>query len=248
MRSVPYTVTIEVTAPQLVILLLFNRHRSLSVAQLLSETQLPYSLLPLLLLSLSSQQAPILSVKNGSGDKSNTLTLFEVSTSDVVSVIDAVGGEDEDRMEEANEDGKEQKMADAKKMQNKNKKRAMLKKKINCRKILQTFEKKRDEEIQRIEDENKVRKQQEQKDDEEDEEVMKQAEETRKFVLDSAIVRIMKEKKSMNVDPLCLEVASMIGARFSVTKQQVLQRIESLVEREYLERDEHDRKIFKYAA
>ena len=44
------------------------------------------------------------------------------------------------------------------------------------------------------------------------------------------------------------EVSRQLSARFVPDPQSVKKRIESLIEREYLERDEKDRKLYQYLA
>ncbi|EFC47621.1 predicted protein [Naegleria gruberi] len=57
----------------------------------------------------------------------------------------------------------------------------------------------------------------------------------RSYVIDAAIVRIMKTRKQLTHQQLLTEVLSQV--RFSIQGQDVKKRIESLIDREYLERD-----------
>jgi len=78
--------------------------------------------------------------------------------------------------------------------------------------------------------------------------VPEQVEEDRKHLIEAAIVRIMKARKRLEHNLLVAEVTKQMSYRFSPSPQQIKKRIESLIEREYLERDHEDRKVYKYLA
>ena len=73
-------------------------------------------------------------------------------------------------------------------------------------------------------------------------------EEDRRHTLEAAIVRIMKARKMLNHNDLVAEVTRQLSGRFVPPPQFVKKRVESLIEREYLERDENDRKVYRYMA
>ena len=73
-------------------------------------------------------------------------------------------------------------------------------------------------------------------------------EEDRRHTLEAAIVRIMKARKMLNHNDLVAEVTKQLSGRFVPPPQFVKKRVESLIEREYLERDENDRKVYRYMA
>ena len=73
-------------------------------------------------------------------------------------------------------------------------------------------------------------------------------EEDRRHLVEAAIVRIMKARKSLNHNELVAEVMKQLSARFQASQVFMKKRIESLIEREYLERSEQDRRIYKYVA
>lgn len=73
-------------------------------------------------------------------------------------------------------------------------------------------------------------------------------EEDRRHLLEAAIVRIMKARKMLNHNDLVAEVMRQLSGRFVPSPQFVKKRVESLIEREYLERDEQDRRIYRYMA
>ncbi|KAI1435380.1 Cullin [Xylaria sp. CBS 124048] len=62
--------------------------------------------------------------------------------------------------------------------------------------------------------------------------------ETRKHVADSVIVRIMKQRKVLNHNQLVNDVVQVLSARFKPDMSLIKGQIESLISREYLERDE----------
>jgi hypothetical protein len=70
----------------------------------------------------------------------------------------------------------------------------------------------------------------------------------RQHILDSAIVRIMKNRKVMRHMQLTSEVIEQVQARFKPTSSDIKKRIESLIAQEYLERDENERSQYKYLA
>jgi len=73
-------------------------------------------------------------------------------------------------------------------------------------------------------------------------------EEDRKHLTEAVIVRIMKSRKTMEHNPLIVEVTKHLQNRFAPTPQLIKQRIEKLIEREYLERDQEDWKVYRYLA
>mmetsp|Transcript_12715 Transcript_12715/g.18225 ORF Transcript_12715/g.18225 Transcript_12715/m.18225 type:complete len:996 (-) Transcript_12715:78-3065(-) len=73
-------------------------------------------------------------------------------------------------------------------------------------------------------------------------------EEDRRHLLEAAIVRIMKARKVLNHNDLVAEVTRQLSGRFVPPPQFVKKRVESLIEREYLERDEADRRVYRYMA
>ncbi|KAA6402259.1 MAG: putative cullin C [Streblomastix strix] len=68
----------------------------------------------------------------------------------------------------------------------------------------------------------------------------------RQYLIDAIIVRTMKLKQKMDISELTKEVQRLLIQRFSPTARLISQRVDSLTEREYLERDKNDRHTFKY--
>lgn len=73
-------------------------------------------------------------------------------------------------------------------------------------------------------------------------------EETRRHLIEAAIVRIMKARKTLHHNDLISEVTRQLSTRFNPQPQNIKKRIESLIEREYLERATGDRRIYNYLA
>merc|ERR1719510_282396 len=72
--------------------------------------------------------------------------------------------------------------------------------------------------------------------------------EARKNIVEAAIVRIMKSRKQLAHKDLIREVIHQLSSRFNPPPAFIKKRIESLIEREYLERDSNDRKVYSYLA
>lgn len=68
------------------------------------------------------------------------------------------------------------------------------------------------------------------------------------FRIEAAIVRIMKSRKTMEHSSLIAEVIKQLQSRFMPNPNIIKKRIESLIEREYLERSKTDRKLYNYLA
>ena len=73
-------------------------------------------------------------------------------------------------------------------------------------------------------------------------------EEDRRHLVEAAIVRIMKARKALGHNELFAEVTRQLSVRFNPSPQFVKKRIESLIEREYLERSEADHRLYSYVA
>ncbi|KAH9980008.1 Cullin family-domain-containing protein [Lactifluus volemus] len=78
--------------------------------------------------------------------------------------------------------------------------------------------------------------------------VLKTVDEDRKYVIQATIVRIMKARKTMKNQPLIQEVASQISQRFTPKVPDIKKAIETLLEKEYIERVEGTRDTFAYVA
>lgn len=76
---------------------------------------------------------------------------------------------------------------------------------------------------------------------------IEKVDEDRKYELDAAIVRIMKSRKTLSHNELIVETVKQI-TRFKPSPQFIKKRIDALLEREYLQRDENDRSTYHYLA
>ncbi len=75
-----------------------------------------------------------------------------------------------------------------------------------------------------------------------------QVEEDRKPQIEAAVVRIMKARRVLDHNSIVAEVTRQLSARFLPNPTVIKKRIESLIEREFLERDPNDRKLYRYLA
>ena len=73
-------------------------------------------------------------------------------------------------------------------------------------------------------------------------------EEERTFLVEACIVRIMKNRKTLGHNELVQETIRQLTSRFQPTLPMIKKRIESLIEREYLERHATERNVYNYLA
>ena len=73
-------------------------------------------------------------------------------------------------------------------------------------------------------------------------------EEDRKPQVEAAIVRVMKARRVLDHNGIVAEVTRQLSSRFVPAPALVKKRIESLIDREFLERDPVDRKLYRYLA
>ncbi|KAL2270270.1 hypothetical protein VTJ83DRAFT_2454 [Remersonia thermophila] len=85
-------------------------------------------------------------------------------------------------------------------------------------------------------------------DPQERKETEKKNEETRAYVIDAALVRIMKQRKELSHVQLTNEVITQLAGRFQPEIPLIKKRIEDLITREYLERVEGDTAAYRYLA
>ncbi|KAI5474571.1 cullin 3, partial [Pseudohyphozyma bogoriensis] len=83
---------------------------------------------------------------------------------------------------------------------------------------------------------------------EERKETESKVDEERNTLCEACIVRVMKDRKVLVAPELVNEVIKQLQKRFKPNVGMVKQAIERLIDREYLERDENDRKKLKYVA
>lgn len=82
----------------------------------------------------------------------------------------------------------------------------------------------------------------------EKQETRQRVEEDRKPQIEAAIVRIMKSRKVLDHNNIIAEVTKQLQPRFLANPGEIKKRIESLIERDFLERDNADRRLYRYLA
>eukprot|EP00184_Porphyridium_aerugineum_P006505 CAMPEP_0184695378 /NCGR_PEP_ID=MMETSP0313-20130426/3022_1 /TAXON_ID=2792 /ORGANISM="Porphyridium aerugineum, Strain SAG 1380-2" /LENGTH=823 /DNA_ID=CAMNT_0027153815 /DNA_START=274 /DNA_END=2745 /DNA_ORIENTATION=- len=88
-----------------------------------------------------------------------------------------------------------------------------------------------------------------QKEDErEKQETSERIEGDRKPQIEAAIVRVMKSRRILDHHALIVEVTELLSGRFQPSPVDIKKRIESLIEREFLVRDEADQRKYRYVA
>ena len=73
-------------------------------------------------------------------------------------------------------------------------------------------------------------------------------EEDRKPQIEAAIVRILKARRVLEHSNVVSEVITQLSPRFVPNPSVIKKRLESLIEREFLERDRENRKLYRYLA
>ncbi|CAG9464362.1 unnamed protein product [Pedinophyceae sp. YPF-701] len=68
----------------------------------------------------------------------------------------------------------------------------------------------------------------------------------RKPLVEAAVMRVMKGRRRMEHSALVAEVARQLAPRFVAQPARIKQCLESLIEREYIERDDGDRSVYTY--
>jgi len=84
--------------------------------------------------------------------------------------------------------------------------------------------------------------------DPEKHETRQKVDEDRKPQIEAAIVRIMKARRVLDHNNVITEVTKQLTTRFLPNPAMIKKRIESLIEREFLERDRTDRRLYRYLA
>jgi cullin 3 len=79
-------------------------------------------------------------------------------------------------------------------------------------------------------------------------ETREKVEEDRRPQIEAAIVRLMKSRKILQHNDIITEVTRQLSNRFNPSPVAIKRRIESLIEREYMERDANDRNLYRYIA
>ncbi|KAL1213642.1 Cullin-3B [Cardamine amara subsp. amara] len=82
----------------------------------------------------------------------------------------------------------------------------------------------------------------------EKQETRQRVKEDRKPQIEAAIMRIMKSRRVLDHNNIITEVTKQLQSRFLANPTEIKKRIESLIERDFLERDSTDRKLYRYLA
>lgn len=79
-------------------------------------------------------------------------------------------------------------------------------------------------------------------------ETRQRIEDDRKPQIEAAIVRIMKARRQLDHNSMVQEVTKQLSSRFVPNPVDIKKHIENLIEREFIERDRNDRKLYIYLA
>lgn len=72
--------------------------------------------------------------------------------------------------------------------------------------------------------------------------------EDRRHMVEATIVKVMKTRRKIEHNALIAESTRILSQKFNPDPTMIKKRIESLIEREYMERDTEDRRFYKYIA
>jgi len=78
--------------------------------------------------------------------------------------------------------------------------------------------------------------------------VSDKVDEDRKHMVEATIVKVMKARRRIEHNALISEATKILSQKFNPDPTMIKKRIESLIDREYLERDSDDRRFYKYIA
>jgi cullin 3 len=78
--------------------------------------------------------------------------------------------------------------------------------------------------------------------------VTEKVDEDRRHMVEAMIVKVMKTRRKLEHNALVAETTKILSQKFCPDPIMIKKRIESLIEREYMERDADDRKVYKYIA
>jgi cullin 3 len=78
--------------------------------------------------------------------------------------------------------------------------------------------------------------------------VAEKVDEDRRHMVEATIVKVMKTRRKIEHNALIAEATKILSQKFSPDPTMIKKRIESLIDREYMERDSEDRRFYKYIA
>lgn len=79
-------------------------------------------------------------------------------------------------------------------------------------------------------------------------EVCDKVDEDRRHMIEATIVKVMKTRRKIEHNALITEATKILQQKFQPDPLMIKKRIESLIDREYMERDNEDRRFYKYIA
>ena len=79
-------------------------------------------------------------------------------------------------------------------------------------------------------------------------EVAEKVDEDRRHMVEATIVKVMKARRKLEHNALIAEATKILSQKFSPDPTMIKKRIDSLIDREYMERDAEDRRFYKYIA
>eukprot|EP00959_Pyramimonas_sp_CCMP1952_P453708 9468668-Pyramimonas_sp.AAC.1 len=82
----------------------------------------------------------------------------------------------------------------------------------------------------------------------EKQETRQRVEDDRKPQIEAAIVRIMKSRKQLDHNSVVAEVTRQLTSRFIPSPTDIKKHLEGLIEKEFIERDRNDRRLYIYLA
>ncbi|EGD77867.1 hypothetical protein PTSG_09501 [Salpingoeca rosetta] len=77
---------------------------------------------------------------------------------------------------------------------------------------------------------------------------MKKVTEDRKHEVEACIVRVLKNRKQLHYNDIVVEVTQQLAKRFQPPPLLIKKRLEALIDREFVERDDKDRTLYRYLA
>jgi cullin 3 len=86
------------------------------------------------------------------------------------------------------------------------------------------------------------------KKDKEGAKVQEKVEDFRRYEIEAAIIKVMKARRTIDNQTLQQETVKLLITKFNPDAAQIKVRIEQLIVRGFIERDESDKRIFKYIA
>lgn len=78
--------------------------------------------------------------------------------------------------------------------------------------------------------------------------VQEKVEDFRRYEIEAAIIKVMKARRTIDNNTLQQETVKLLIQKFNPDPAAIKVRIEQLIVRGFIERDEHDKRIFKYIA